>query len=531
MASSGVELHITAETGKAAQQLGALLSKMDAMQEKLDATGSKGKSAFEGMGKYIAGLATSFAAPATAIRALLETLELIEKKMAAVRREQTDSAAVAKTYGEALQQITMNGGAANIGKIDSFLRETSAKYGLGEQGPQKLAQAFGQVQARGGDMPLAQQQELTKAVAQMGQANPNLDMGQLAGAAASMSNAAGGKLNPTQIMTLLQQTPRQGRVSSLGAVGSATPDILQAGRAGGMAPQDAASVAATVSRLGGEAMMPKVGDFIGRMTYGSEKLEEDLNTEKKYGHEIKTPKSSADYIHIGKDPFATMAQLTQLRQSGKLSQEKMDNLFPMLGRGMGLRNVADQFLTPEGQSLLGQTRAANAPGLLNHSLSEEDQAILEKAVPTVGLFTADRREASADAARRAGDVSAVGETMQQNNLRRRLKGGEATDEQMKNADLYFTQARKRGLNPEQAQDAAIRESEAREMPVLGKAAQIGELVTGGKMQVQAVGASSASGTGNGFDSMARYLQQIAENTAPGKVKAQRPLNADGAAGR
>ena len=525
MATGKLEMVITADTGKAAQQVAALIKKMEEMGEKLEQNGAKGKSAFSQLTEFAGDFAVKLTGPTLAIRALMETLDLLEKKLAAVRREQNDSAAVAKTYGEALQKVAMAGGAKNLGALDKELRDTAGQYGLGEGGLVKLTDAASKIQAKGGDLTEAQRSSLRTETAKMLQLNQGMDA---TGYAAGMTNivgASGGKLNATQANALMRSIQQRGGIGDLSAVAGAHDKLARTGQIGEMSMNDVGALAATVTKTSGEDMLERLPDVVAKIQNHGGDIEEALNTKEMYGHKV----PSGLNVKMQGDFFQRLETLRGLN----LKTEQLDKIFPMMSRGPGARNAMYNLLAPEGQQVLAGNRAFfGGAGVMGTDTAAVDFNEMMDQLPGEKIFAMARKSVSKGEARRAGDISAVQESTAQDALRRKMKAGGATAEAMGMAESDFTRLRQSGLSTEDAAAAAESSGTAGETPIIGGGMR--RLVRGmsANMPQGAIAQNAFNGpVAGGNDELMQRLVRAAEITAGKSTTPRTPLGADTAAGR
>jgi hypothetical protein len=521
MASGKLEMVITADTGKAAQQVSALLRKMEDMGEKLEQNNTKGKGSFDGMGESITGLVTKYASWAMVIKAVNDVLEKQREHLQAINRENSKSAEVSKGYGEALQKVVLSGGGGNIGDVDKLLRSTAGKFALGEGGLTKLTDAYGRIQAKGGDLSQAQRTDLLGETGKMLQLNQGMDATGYAGGLTDIVGASKGQLNATQANAMLRMIQQRGGIGDLGSVAGAHDKLVRTAQVGGISLQDMAALTATVTKGGGEDLLEKMPDVVAKIKYRGEDIEQALNTKEVHGHKV----PSGMNVKMQGDFFQRLETLRGLN----LKTEQLDKIFPMMARGPGARNAMENLLAPEGQQMLAGNRAFfGGAGVMGTDTAAADFDALQKAVPTEHMNRLARADVSKGEAGRAGDTAASRNVMFREAFQRRLAKQKFTDPQIDAAMGAYDAMRAAGGYHEKAESFGEQAGEFRDIPLVGGAASK-------IFQMGAAKNVAINGPGvNSDDKVLAVMTRVAESNermAAQAARPTRPLNADGAAGR
>ena len=522
MSAGKVEFVLAAEDSKAIQAATKLLEKVRQTGDAFDQVGKKGQKAHDSIGDSIMGVVSRYAAWATVLKTVNDLSEKQLAHLAAINRENEKSAGVSKSYGEAMQRVVTAGGAGNVAQVDQLLRGTAGKFSLGEGGLVKLTDAYGRIQAKGGDLSQAQRGDLLTEAAKMLQLNQGMDAIGYAGGMTDLVGASGGKLTATQANALLRQIQQRGGIGELGTVAGAHDKLARTAQIGGISMTDMGALAATVTKTSGEDMLEKLPDVVAKIKYRGTDIEDALNTKKVFGHKV----PSGMNVKMQGDFFQRLETLRGLNLSG----EQLDKIFPMMARGPGARNAMENLLGREGQSMLAQNRKFFASSdVLETDTAAQDFTALQKAMPTEQMNRLMRSQQSGDEALRASDSTASRDVMFRERFRRRLASQRMSGAQIDAALETYDTAREAGGMVNRAEMLGETAAHFSEIPLVGgMAARVIRSAAPYNVRRNTADPVSDDKTIDVLSRIADSNERMAkQTTAPSRT----PLGADTAAGR
>ena len=450
MAQSGVELHITAETGKAAQQLGALLAKMDGLQDKLDNAGAKGKSAFDGIGGSIGSMIAGVTSGLSIMKLLGDALEIIKGRAAAAREEMQRTAEAGSRNAAAFADLLTNlptRSPQERSQIQAIVAAQADRSTLGQGARGRFAQAAQAV--AGQPLSLNQFQDVLQATGGIAEIAPGADLSAIAKSVSELMLRSGGRVSAGGAQGLIMG--RLGQVSSVTGRAQLAAGLEPFAKQAGLDEGQMMGLGGTVSTLLGDTQGQEtatvIQGLIGRLMTDPHQLEKDIGTR----------------LHGN-----LLERFQQTRQRMEhMSGDRVNRAFADFGRGPGGRLIASQLFGPEGAALLGQETATVMANLAQSGTAARRLDEYRETIPGFRQSQDVGRSAAGAEARRlqrTGDMDNQAE-MAALEEEQRLAGSSTAYR-----DLYskrYDVLRRDGFDPAAARSAAAGTASAASIPLVG----------------------------------------------------------------
>lgn len=344
MSRNKVEFHLSSEDTKAMAAAAKLLREVRNVGDEYGKTGQKGEQSFGKVGDSIAKLAMSFVGPAAALKAMMDSVDLLKQKMEAITQAQERAASASKTYGEAFGKIVANIpgiSATESTTIDQRLRSIAGSRALGEGGLTKLADAYAQIQS---SIPLAPQTAKFAALeetAQMLELSPTENASGIGLGIAKIMEASGYKYSANQAQNLLRMQQTLGLVKEVAPIGQGIPRLGAAAQMGETSLADMQAFAAYLTQAmgdtGGEESVTAISQMVAQL------MTRSGDVEKRIG------------IRPTGNIWNRISQIRSLYQSGGISEDALGELFPVISRGGGGK-MAIMGMLGSGWDKLGEYR-------------------------------------------------------------------------------------------------------------------------------------------------------------------------------